>query len=787
MPAALVAFAAQAHMQLLYRYDEIASTRANEVTGNLDKREALRRLLLNTGLVATYSSDDAVSIRPVSQSTGGSAPRSPPAQGQTTNGQSATPPQIAPTGPPAQSSQNESAENVALQEVIVTANKRPENIQDVPASITAFTAAALQTQAVWNTEDLQFHTPGLVISSNVEFNQPYLRGIGSDLLTIGEDSNVATYMDGIYVSRPVAMFQELLDVERVEVLKGPQGTLYGRNATGGVINIVTQEPSNELTETGVISYGSLNAVRAGATVSGPLTSSTSGLVSVMTSDRDGYVTDVYDGRHLESESVFAGRAALKFQLGDTGSLLLGGDLSRERDTRGQGFHVEEPGANATGILPTDPFQNSPDFPPETRIDTRGLRAALSWDLGAYQFISLTGYRESDFNVDIDLDDSNVPFATIAPEEEHADTLTEEMRISSDAKQPVSFVAGLYYLHEQSHALYNIFVLPASINTAPDGANTTNAYAAFGQLNWKLSDWFKFTLGGRESAERKSVTVETNFPPPTEVDKAARSWNAFTPHFGLELTPSDNELLYATASRGFKSGGFDALTRGAPEFNPEYIWAYEAGIKSSLLDKRMIANLAVFDYDYTNMQVTTIAPGGIISTVNNAAKSTIRGLEGQLQALLGGGLSADAGLSYLHARFDQYLTVNPSVDPNMTVDLAGNTLPRAPTIEANAGLQYETALGQGLGLLLRADGTYRSKTYFDVYDTQALSQGGFGLLNLSATLKKEIGGWRWSAKLFGRNVTDRIYATNAAQSGGFYGVVKWYDPRATFGIALRAEH
>lgn len=774
MPSALTTFAVQSHMQLLYRYDEVAGVRSNPLNGTFEKREALRRLLLGTGLEATYASDTAATIRPLRSiarrdiQAGASGRQSIPAA-----------PSFAPVAADTARAPD------SLSEIIVTATKRAESIERVPATITAIRAAMLDVEGIESTRDLQFHTPSLVISSNVQFDQPYIRGIGSDLLTIGEDSNVATYIDGIYVSRPVAMFQQLLDVERVEILKGPQGTLYGRNATGGVINIVSEDPSDQLTEKALLSYGSHHSLRLGATLSGPLAQGVAGLISVLSADQDGYVTDTHTGGRLESESDLAGRAALKITRGDA-TVTLGGDVSRERDTRGQGFHVEAPGAGSLGgVLPSDPLENSADYPPRTVVGGAGLRAQVDLVLGRYHLVSLSGYRESDFDVDIDLDDSSRPFATIAPEREHADSLTEEVRVNAQPTRRLSLVGGLYLLRENSHALYDITVSPASIHTAPQGENTTQAYAAFGQADVQITRGLKLSVGGRESDETKSVSAISTHPAPALVSAGRKSWNAFTPYLGLELTLPQSVFLYATASEGFKSGGFDALTRGAPEFDPEFVWAYEAGVKSSLLERRLVVNLSGFYYDYTDMQVTRNSPAGIVSTVVNAAKSSIRGLEGELQARLPRGLSVDLGVSWLDARFERYMTVNPNTDPNVVLDLAGNTLPRAPPVQTVLGVQYETRVRGALALSFRADGQYRGETYFDAFDSPQLREGGFCTLNLSLALARDIGSWKWTVQVYGKNVTDKTYATNAAQSNGFYGVVKWYDPPATVGITLRA--
>ena len=198
---------------------------------------------------------------------------------------------------------------------------------------------------------------------------------------------------------------------------------------------------------------------------------------------------------------------------------------------------------------------------------------------------------------------------------------------------------------------------------------------------------------------------------------------------------------------------------------------------------MIFNLSAFYYNYSNLQVNTISPGGIIQSVTNAAKARVEGVEAQLQGQLGAGFSIDGGLSLLDAKFVDYKTVNPAVDPNVTVDLKGNNLPRAPHVEANLGLEYDRPVSAKLKLRLRADTQYRSKTYFDVFETDLLSQHAFATVNLSAGLDGVFATHSWNLTAFVRNVTNKLYATNAGQSNGYYGIVKWYDLPRTFGASF----
>jgi iron complex outermembrane recepter protein len=752
--AALEQFSRQSGVDLVYSPDQVRTRQVSAVAGDLSPSAALDRLLRGTNLQYRFTGANTVVIMPAAARVDD--------QGGAGGG---------PTGP-----QSEAAAG-NQDEIIVTAERRAANVQRVPITINTFSGEQLQAQGVDNTADLQARTPGFLMSSNIVFAQPYLRGIGNSTLTIGSDSSVAVHVDGVYMTRPAAAFQDLFDVERVEVLKGPQGTLYGRNATGGVINIITQAPTDTFTARGDLTLGNYNRVTVNGTISGPLSDNVAGRLTAMSSTRDGYVRNLYNGTRLEDEDVQAIRGALRFEPSSDLSITLSADALRERDTRGDGLKSVITGAGSAGYsIPPDPHDVRKDYQNHTNVDLAGASARVEWDLGDVTLHSLTAFRHSAFNLALDLDLSDNAHSYVDPETENSDTWTQEVSLASDGAGPFEWIAGVFYLNEDADTLFNIF--QPGINTHPNGFNQTTAWATFGQASLWANDQLRFTLGGRYSEETKDARVITNFPAPTQTQTGEHSWSAFTPHASIDFFPTENTMLFLSATRGFKSGGFNATARGLPRFDPEFVWSYEGGVKSSFDEGRLRTNLSVFHYDYQDLQVRALV-SGIISGVTNAAAATVDGAEAEVVYRPMDNTTFNLGVSYLDATFDDFPTTNPDVGPT-PINLAGNSLPRAPNWQISFGAEHAFELGAGT-LTVRGDWAYQSETFFDEFNDPTRRQKPFS--TLAGRVTYEPAGAAWSLALWGRNLTDEDYITNTLRSAGTYGTAYQYGPPMTFGVTL----
>jgi iron complex outermembrane receptor protein len=473
----------------------------------------------------------------------------------------------------------------------------------------------------------------------------------------------------------------------------------------------------------------------------------------------------------------AGRGVLRIEPSSDVVITLSADSLTERDTRGHGLRSEITGAGSAGYsIPPDPHDVRKDYPGHTDLELFGASARVEWDLGNVRLTSLSAARHSEFDLALDLDLSDNAHSYVDPESESSDTLTQELSLASDGSGRVDWIAGLFYLREEADTLFNIF-LPG-VNTHPNGFNTTEAWALYGQASIWANPALRVTLGGRYSDESKRASVITNFPPPTQTDSGERSWDAFTPRLSIDYFPSSNTMFYLSATRGFKSGGFNATARGLPSFDPEFVWSYEAGVKTTTDDGRLRANFSIFHYDYEDLQVRALV-SGVISGVTNAAAASVDGAEVELVYRPTDSTAFNLAAAYVDATFDDFPTTNPDIGP-MPINLAGNRLPRAPELQISFGAQQAFDLGAGT-LTLRGDWQYQSRTYFDEFNDATRSQDAFSTLAARATFEPD--GAPWSIALWGRNLTDEDYATNALRSAGTYGTALHYGPPLMYGVTF----
>ncbi len=718
------------------------------------------------------------------------------------------------------------AEGPVLEEITVTAEKRQSTVQETPLSIAAFSGSDLADAGVFDSYGLANLTPGLTIQKEV-IGKVVIRGVGTENYTVGSDPGVAIHKDGAYVARSSVAIFDFFDVNRVEVLRGPQGTLYGRNATGGVINIISNEPGEEFGGYVKADFGEYSKMRFEGAVTGALGDSpaVTGRLSFLYAERDGYTDNIFPGLpgipadpgfgfpgtadvpsasaqgvdELDNQELWALRGQLKINMGDSANLLLIGEVTRDdslppafkyfqgapwfnpavdRDlpdlrTVSQGFEKAIPGTNRT-------------VPSFGRADQDAFQAKLTWNLDGMTFTSLTAYRTIDFSWINDGDGFDTYFVTYFQTDE-SKQWTQEFQLASDGGGKLDWIVGGFYLDEDAKTFTGIpFVLPF-FGPAPyilwDGVSDTKAYAIYGQGTYAFNDRLKLTVGARYNKEEKQGDLVYNLfgfvggpdfylgaPPGTAwADVLDDDWDAVTPKVALDYKFTDDVMGYLSATRGFKSGGFNLLAGQAP-YDPEKLWSYEAGVKTRWMDGRVIANVSAFLYDYEDMQV-----GKVVNTsavVTNAAAATIMGAEAEVRALLGGGFELNAGLSLLDTEYDEFITEDPYwvgtpgcgtlVNAPNEVNLKGCQLPRAPEFQGTLGLSWTTALANGATLTLRGDYAYRDKQYFTQFNREVVAQDGYGLLNARITYTSADG--KFFASAYGDNVTDEDYYVTVLESG-----------------------
>ena len=657
---------------------------------------------------------------------------------------------------------------VRIQEhAVVTASKTGErDSQTVPMAVSVRTGTELQQAEAHNLADIVHSAPSMAFSQNSDFAQLTIRGIGSNVVFAGTDPSSAVYVDGVYLSRPVAVGSDFLDLERVEVLRGPQGTLYGRNAVGGAVNLITKSPTNTLDASARFVAGNLGAFRTEARVSGPIVRGRIlGSAAIMRGVRDGFVRDLDHPDHpLGGEDVTALRTKLHVIFNRHSNLLLSGEASHQDPTPltyakvlavKPGFEVDNP---------SDLHAVRTSTPAEGRINQRGVSARFTANLPARMTLtSITAFRKLDYSVVNDADITELALTSVHLREfQHQ--WTEELTVSQQRKR-MSWIAGLFIFDEADRQPTAISIEGPRLENFLDPRIAAETQAVFGQATFDVAPRLSATAGLRYSREHKSIDnagqISTLDPPGAVLPGSAYSYSdaiehtAWTPRIGVDFRARENLFAYVSATRGFKSGGFNFTSPEAGRgYAPEWAWSYEGGVKSTINGGRSTINAAVFQTDYSDLQVQTAIRPGVID-ISNAAAATIRGVELEGTTRVTTGLSAGGHLTWLSARYDRYVAVGVG---GVTGNAAGNRLSNAPEWSGRAWLQWSGSFRSTGLLTLRADAAWQSTVFFTPFNDSIQRQDPYGLLGGSA----ELGPVRrhWSITVWARNLTNADYITGS---------------------------
>ncbi|MES2135896.1 MAG: TonB-dependent receptor [Pseudomonadota bacterium] len=667
------------------------------------------------------------------------------------------------------------AKQEQVEEIVVTAAKREENLQKVPIAVTALSGETLVKTGISNVEDLQFFVPGVSVT-NDSMAIINIRGIGTSAFGVATDPSTTVHYDGVYIPRPTTSYQDMFDVERIEVLRGPQGVLFGRNSAGGTLNIISKMPTRDLSGTFGVTVGNYDKRTFSGTVSGPLGSDdVRARITVVRNTRDGIYHDAVTGRPYQNEDNLAGRATLAIDPTSNFQIVLRADGSKDRET---GYPAVRPFyppefAAAGATIPTRRNQIALDTPPRFYVDAGGVSSTMTYNAGSTTLRSITAYRASKVSQVLDVDATDL-FLRNIEFYERSKSFTQEFQVFSDNSRPFRWIVGAFYLNEKGKDEIRI-VEPARAIAIPE-SNTTNAYALFGQGTYALGR-ARLTAGLRYSYEKKDFAYRI-FVGPTQVDSGtpSDSWTAWTPKFGIDYDLTDEVMAYASATRGFKSGGFQ-LGDGRP-FLPEYLWSYEAGVKSTLFDHKLRANAAAFYYDYTNLQVVQYING--VATTTNAGKATIKGVELEFLAKPAQRVTLTSTVAYLDARYDLYFDAGTS--------LAGNRLPNAPKWNLTFGTEYRAPLGSLGDLTLRGDIAYRSRVFFKPNNNPLY--GGSTTTLVNGRIAWQPHSQKFEVALYGRNLLNERYASYKAVGTDVTGVsnpalplIVYGEPRQ-YGLQLR---
>ncbi|TAL28434.1 TonB-dependent receptor [Phenylobacterium sp.] len=693
------------------------------------------------------------------------------------------------------------AQEAEVSELVVTAQRVEENIQKVPIAVTAFGSAALERQSIETLQDIAIRTPGFS-AGQVDPVQPNfaIRGIGSAYgisQNAGGDASVVVFVDGVYAGRGGTPDIDAMDLERVEVLRGPQGTLFGKNAVGGLIQYVTRKPSNDTRFRVEGSLGNYDRRTFSARGNIPLSDTVylSGGVSVKL--RDGYEFNQTTGNDVNDQDLRTAAVALRYLPSEDLDIVLAADFT-DQDQRGNPRDnicdaTLRGGVHCVGVNP-DPRIVNAYTDGYTRRWLQTYRGEVNWKTALGTVTSITGYRAVTTNIRIPFfaNPVNPPNQIESTQTDHEknDQFSQEVRLSFDAfGGRLSGQVGAYYLHEDNFRIEDLrqdFPSPAltGVATYPQDVSA-KSYALFGQVGFNVTDTLTLTAGLRQTWEEKSgrfIGMKVSGPgqpPPLGANydvRGRKKWNALTPRFAADWQATPDILVYASATRGFKSGGFQgiagtALSQSTP-YDPEYAWSYEGGAKTQWLDKRLQVNASVFHTDYKDLQVSQLVPLCCV-VVGNAATAEIDGFEVELVARPIPGLQLEAAYGYLDAKFTSFAN-------GATANFTGNSLPRSPKDKIHLGAQYGFDV-QGWGVLGRVDYTNQAHMFFEASNIATQKQAGY--INVDARLALTSPDKRWQVAVWGKNLTDELVATYVTAFAPYRQVLVPYAPPKTYGVTL----
>lgn len=709
-----------------------------------------------------------------------------------------------------------------LEEVVVTAQKRQESLQDVPIAVSAYTQQTMKDMGIANAQDLQVATPGLVFTSVGTLGSPYLRGVGTRFSLNGLDNSVAVYVGDRYVPRGSGNQLELgIDVERVEVLKGPQGILYGRNATGGAIRVIKRPVGDEFDATIRVSAGNYGLREFAGTVNLPVSDNFGLRLSGQTTKRDAWQDNLAYGvdpvavDNINNKDVTKFSSMLRWDVSDSTAANLALDYWSQDDYNGHdGSLLGPPELNrgvalAGAVYSTGRKKAGTDTYNPTDGDEFSGELKLEHRFQKFDLVSVTTVAEFDMTWTSEGDGSAAHIFTPAIAFDNSETFSQEFRLVSSGDGGIDWTAGVFYYDDKHQTEFNFFSDPAisALANASLGNQTseTMAYALFGHVGLDLSDSWSLKLGARYSYEERDVALVrsaqsgiTTLAGGLMPYNVGNDWNEVTPLVTLEYKMA-NALAYLTYTRGFKSGGYNKPAYTTPNgLEPELLDMVELGLKGDYLNDTLRVNAALFYYDYTDLQVTRAANDTGATSTENAAAAEVLGLDLDVTWLVTDEFTLRAGLNLLDSEYTEFESAaqifNAVVDgtlgtsmptPGMTTrpfDARGESLLRASDFSYFVTASYEFSVGDGhmpLSVTYSYKDDYDYDFSLDPLSSKWLHQDGFGLLSARAAYVAVDD--RWSVALWGRNLTDEEYfnevAGNAQGLRGF-----WALPR-TYGVDL----
>jgi iron complex outermembrane receptor protein len=678
------------------------------------------------------------------------------------------------------------AQDSALEEVVVTATKRSVALQDLAGSANVLGADKLGPGGIQEVRDMQVEIPNLSLGDQFGFARVFMRGIGMTSIDIGGEGAVAFLQDGAIIPRPAAQLMGMFDLDQVEVLRGPQGTLYGRGATGGAINMVTAKPGKELSGYLSVTAGNYSLAQFKGAIDVPMGDALSMRLAASLDSRDGYGNNIFTGSDINDRDASAYRATFVYDAGGPLTATLSAQYYEEDDNnyafsyfgQSEGSSIPVPfgvpilGGNTVGMAGGGFYDINSDQEPINDRDGQLINLTIDYAFNdSWSLKSITSSQSMDRFLRDDLDSTDANLFGQNNYTEESDSFGQELILNYSSDR-FDVLSGVMYFEEDLYGEVRVPLTNLCFLLAPDACGTPigdflnggnylqdgdvdiEAWGAYVEANYSISDKWSLIAGLRYNYEERDGTgsfifdaISLNVP-----TNQRASWNDLTPRITLQYSPNDNMLLYATYTEAFKSGVINTGST-SPPLDPETVDAFEVGLKGQNASGTLRYSVAAFFYDYQDMQISFVDETSTVSTVN-AAEAENSGIELEVDGSLGNGFAFDFYLTYLNAEYQEFFNGDYANGFAIT-DLSGNTLPNAPESTAKLGLTWEGAVAGGT-LTVRGEAYYQDDVYFTEWNRKDAYQKSYEQFNASMDYS-----WndQWLLSLWGRNLSDEEVMSN----------------------------
>ncbi len=710
-----------------------------------------------------------------------------------------------------------------LEQIVVTAQRRAENLQQVPISVSAVTADTLQRVGINSTNLLPQIVPALQFTRSGASAQFFIRGIGTNNGAAGEEGANAVYIDGVYMGDLNQAINEFNNIERVEVLKGPQGTLFGRNAVGGLIHIITKDPGDKLTASGSLGYGTFQKVKGQLYVGGPLSETVSADLAITAlNQNDGWGRNLTLNTRNRTQELWGVRSKFVIRPSDKLKVTLAGDYTKDDDDLSLGYHLPVSGFPGTGgNSGPSGYDTTQNFPGFTHLRIWGLSATAEANLGFADLTSITAMRQvrNASTVDVDggpLNIINLDFVS------RARAYSEELRLASNSTGPLSWQFGIFYLRSEARNAQiqkGLAFAPTLFGQFIQASLNTDSYAGFGEVTYAITPTTKLTGGVRYTKDSRhfdgrstAILANQTFLPTSRNPSTSLAYDEPSFRATINQQINDDISAYASFNRSFKSGSYSLQAPLNAPVNPQFINAYEVGVKSEWFNRMLRLNVSGYHYDITDFQIRSAAlatPGS--SVLLNAATVKVDGVDVEFEAAPTDEVRIFGGFTVLNSRFSKFggagtALQGPIVYPNPATcpangtanpgllgpgprtgglttcvgDLSGQKLFLSPSFTGNLGISYTTQLGSNGGEL-RTSVLYTYNSGYKLESDGVFRQPHYNILSASVEYRPTE---RYGIEVWGNNLTKAYYLVNSLSSGT--GSTQLSGAPRTYGVNLKFD-